>query len=181
MADLIEAVATRRDRDAFARLFAFYAPRVKGFLMRLGANDASADELAQEVLLAVWRKADTFDRRQASVSTWVYRIARNRRIDLARQETRIRRELDTEEAEAPLRFEPERTPEDNVSADDRDVAVRRALEKLPENQAELIRRAFFHERSHREIAEETGLPLGTVKSRLRLAFERLRGLLEELT
>jgi len=173
-ADLMEAVAQRQDKTAFAELFAYYAPRVKGFCLRLGAGEALAEELAQEVMITVWRKAALFDRAQASVSTWIFRIARNRRIDAAR---RIKaRALDPDEPTlAPADVT---APDDAVSANEREARVREALKDLPEEQLTLLRAAFYEGLSHREIAEKTGVPLGTVKSRIRLAFQRMRGRLD---
>lgn len=169
-ASLIRAVAERRDREAFARLFRFFAPRVKAYLLRLGSDDGAAEEIAQEALVTVWRKAESFDPSQASVSTWVFTIARNKRIDRLR---RLKRPaLDPEE--------PALQPESRPSADrlldaaQRDERLRRALETLPEEQAEVVRLAFFEDKAHAAIADETDLPLGTVKSRLRLALTRLR-------
>jgi len=173
-ADLMEAIAQRQDRDAFAEIFAFYAPRVKGYLLRLGSGDGLAEEIAQEVMITVWRKAALFDRRQASVSTWIFRIARNRRIDAAR---RARPDLDPNE--------PALTPEADPAADDmletaeREENVRAALAALPPDQIELLRAAFYDGLSHREIADKFQLPLGTVKSRIRLAFSKMRGRLAD--
>jgi RNA polymerase sigma-70 factor (ECF subfamily) len=166
---LIEACA-QSDRTAFAQLFTYYAPRVKAFLMRLAADDALAEELAQEVMLTVWRKAALFDRSQASASTWIFRIARNKRIDAARRAAKPA--LD---AEDPSLLPPEAiAPDDAAHAGDREQRVREALQTLPDEQKSLLRRAFFDGLSHAEIAELEGLPLGTVKSRLRLAFGKLR-------
>lgn len=168
-ADLMQAIARRQDRDAFAELFAYYAPRVKGYLLRLGAGDAMAEEIAQEVMITVWRKAALFDRTQASVSTWIFRIARNRRIDVAR---RNRPDLDPNE--------PSLSPEAELGADDqletmeREERVRQVLADLPTEQVDLLRAAFYEGLSHREIAERFALPLGTVKSRIRLAFSKMR-------
>jgi len=173
-ADLMEAIAQRQDRDAFAEIFAFYAPRLKGYLLRLGSGDGLAEEIAQEVMITVWRKAALFDRRQASVSTWIFRIARNRRIDAAR---RARPDLDPNE--------PALTPEADPAADDmletaeREENVRAALAALPPDQIELLRAAFYDGLSHREIADKFELPLGTVKSRIRLAFSKMRGRLAD--
>ena len=170
-ADWVEAIALRGDRDAFAKLFTHYAPRVKAYLMKLGLQNAQAEELTQEVMVTVWRKAATFDRRQASVGTWIFRIARNRRIDAFRRELRA----DYDQDDPALQPAPEAAPSDAVEAADREEAVAAAMGQLPPEQMELIRRAFYEGLTHREIAEATGLPLGTVKSRLRLAFDKLRG------
>lgn len=174
LADLVEAIATRADRAAFADLFGVFAPRVKAYLMRLNAPAGVAEELTQEVMLTVWRKAATFDRRQAAVSTWIFTIARNRRIDLIRREKRP----DLAPDEPGLAPEPEMPADERISVDERDARLRAAMRDLPAEQADLLRQAFYDDKSHREIAEETGLPLGTVKSRLRLAFNRLRKAME---
>ncbi len=169
-ADLVEAIAARKDRDAFAELFAYFAPRVKGYVMRLGAPEAAAEEIAQDVMVSVWRKAALFDRRQASVSTWIFRIARNRRIDVLRRTKRP--ELDPHDP--ALQPEEEIAPDAALSAAEREERVRAALAELPPEQIELLRAAFYDGLSHREIAERSGVPLGTVKSRIRLAFAKLR-------
>jgi len=169
----VEATANG-DRTAFAALFEFYAPRVKAYLLRLNASDSLAEELAQEVMLAVWRKAGTFDRTQASASTWIFRIARNRRIDAARRMARP--ELDPDD---PALLPPEtQAPDDAAHAAGRESRVREALKDLPEEQVSLLQMAFFDGLSHRDIADRIGAPLGTVKSRLRLAFDKLRRTLD---
>jgi RNA polymerase sigma-70 factor (ECF subfamily) len=166
----MEAIALRQDRDAFAELFSFYGPRVKAYLLRLGAGEAVAEELAQDVMVTVWRKAALFDRTQASVSTWIFRIARNRRIDAARRANRPELSPD----EPSLQPEQPAAPDDALDAAEREARVRAALGELPDEQIALLQAAFYEGLSHREIAERTGLPLGTVKSRIRLAFGRLR-------
>ncbi len=167
---LIEAVARRRDRAAFATLFERYAGRVKAFLMRGGAGETAAEEAAQEVMIALWRRAETFDPRKAAPATWIFTIARNKRVDLLRRE--IRRLPDP--ADPLLLPEPVAGPDRDLGAAERDARVRRAIGALGAEQREVVRMAFFSEMSHSEIAEALGLPLGTVKSRLRLAFQRLR-------
>lgn len=174
-AALIVAVATRGDRDAFALLFEHFAPRVKSYMLRLGAPPETAEELAQECLLTVWRKATLFDPARAGASTWIFAIARNLRIDAVRRQRRPRFEDDPTDEPAP---EP---PADAIAfAAERDVRLREAMRELPPDQAEVIRRSFFQDKAHSEIARELSLPLGTVKSRLRLALARLRGLVGDL-
>ena len=175
LADLMEAVARHQDRDAFAQLFTYYAPRLKGYLLRLGAGDGAAEELTQEVMITLWRKAALFDRRQASVSTWLFRVARNRRIDMLRRDGRP----DLDVHEPMLQPEPEIAPDDSLSAAEREGRVRAAVAALPPQQADLLRLAFYEGLSHRDIAARTDIPLGTVKSRLRLAFQRLRAVLAD--
>ena len=173
--DLIARVARDRDRDAFAALFGHFTPRVKAYLMRLGADDASADELAQEVMLTVWRRADAFDPTLAGVGTWIFTIARNKRIDRVRRERRP--ELDPDDP--ALTPDPPAGADRAVEAAEAGGRLRRAIATLPAEQRELLVMAFFEDKSHRAIAATTRLPLGTVKSRIRLALGRLRGALEE--
>jgi RNA polymerase sigma-70 factor (ECF subfamily) len=176
-ASLVEAVARSGDREAFRILFEHFAPRVKGYLLRLGLDPARADELAQEVMVTVWRKAASFDSRQATVSTWIFRIARNRRIDVFRRD----RTATLDESDPSLLPPPLTDPLDQVEADQRQGRIYAALELLPPEQQVLVRQAFYEDLSHSEIAELTGLALGTVKSRLRLAFGKLRAALQELS
>ncbi len=169
-ADLMNRVADHQDRAAFAGLFAFFAPRVKAYVLRLGAGSAQAEELAQEVMITVWRKAHLFDRKQASVSTWIFRIARNRRIDVLRRQT----DADINPDEPSLQPEPFEAADDRLTVAEREDQVRAALAALPDEQRDLLRQAFYEGLSHRDIAERSGLPLGTVKSRIRLAFAKMR-------
>jgi RNA polymerase sigma-70 factor (ECF subfamily) len=171
--DMILAIGARQDRSAFGALFAHFAPRVKAYLARTGSDPATADELTQEVMLLVWRKAGRFDPGQATASTWIFTIARNKRIDRFRRDRRA--DLDFDD---PI-FAPEAEPAPDrhleAAQDARKIAA--AVATLPEEQASLLRMAFYDGKSHSVIAAEIGLPLGTVKSRLRLALGRLRNTL----
>lgn len=173
-AELVRAIAERGDKEAFAALFEFYAPRVKGFLVRSGATPEIADELAQETLLAVWRKAALFDVGRAGVSTWIFTIARNLRIDHGRRGQNVSAETIYEvlAADDPVR------PDDTLETADREEQVRGALAALPTEQLAVVRLSFFEDKAHAEIARILKLPLGTVKSRLRLAMTKLRERLE---
>lgn len=174
-AALLQAVAEQGDREAFAELFAHFAPRLKAYLVRLGSDSGAAEELVQEVMILVWRKATSFDARQASVSTWIFTIARNKRIDALRRDRRG--ELDSEDP--VLQPEAEPSADKTVEARQDSARIRAALEQLPPEQADLIRKAYFEDKAHGAIALESELPLGTVKSRLRLALSRLRRTLKE--
>ena len=170
IAGWMNALQLRQDREAFAHLFEYFAPRVNAYLLRLGLNSMAAEELTQEVMLTLWLKADLFDAGKSSLSTWLFRIARNRRIDAARRErTAVIDENDPMllPAEAAL-------PDDVISATVRSAHLSDVLKELPSEQASLLRQAFFDGLTHSEIATATGLPLGTVKSRIRLAFGHLR-------
>lgn len=174
-ADLIEAIASRQDRAAFAKLFRHFAPRVKAFIMRGGAQEEAAQEVAQEALIMVWRKAASFDRNRASAATWIYTIARNKRIDLLR---RSARPIDTEDW--LVVYAPEEEDADkSVLAGQTYTRVKELMGGLSVDQLVVIQKAFYEDKTHTVIAEELKLPLGTVKSRIRLALARLREALEE--
>ena len=173
-AAMIQAIAARSDREAFTALFSHFAPRVKAYLLRGGSSPAAAEELAQETLLAVWRKAAQFDPARAGASTWIFTIARNLRIDA------IRRDRPAPVAEDPTDAAPPAQADALVSAAERDDRVRGALRSLSPEQAEIVQLSYFSDETQSVIAARLGLPLGTVKSRLRLALVRLRGLLEDL-
>lgn len=164
----VEAIRDNRDQTAFAALFRHFAPRVKAYLMKSGSPPDVAEEVAQDVMATLWRKAHLFDPGKASVSTWVFTIARNRRIDL------IRRHRRPEPEDLPWGPEDEPDQAEAMELQQDTERLSRALKELPEKQRVLVERAYFGELSHSEIAEETGLPLGTIKSRIRLALERLR-------
>ncbi len=174
---LVGAIARDQDRNAFAQLFTYFAPKLKGFGMRRGVDAAAAEELAQETLLTVWRKANTFDASKASVSTWIFTIVRNKRIDMFRREGYPQVDLS----------EVSETASDDAAADDlvfaaqSGAAIQVAMKELPPEQLRILKVAFYEDKSHRQIAEELQLPLGTVKSRIRLALARLRAALPEDT
>ncbi len=168
------AVRDTRDRSAFVKLFDHFAPRLKGFVMRSGVSSHQAEEIVQDVMLTIWRRASTFDPHRAQVSAWIYQIARNRQIDIARKENR------------PM---PEELKEEPGSASDasqilgveqESVYLKQALAKLAPEQREMIEKAYLGELTHQEISAQTGLALGTVKSRIRLGLERLKHELKDL-
>ncbi len=176
LSGLLIAVAEHKDRKAFIKLFEHFGPRVKSYLKRLGVNDSEADDLMQEVMLTVWRRAEQFDCRKARASTWIFTITRNKRIDAIRRERRP--ELDPNDpALVPDRDDD---PSEAVSANEWRAAIKRAIDEVPEEQAKLLRMSFFEDKTHDAIATELDLPLGTVKSRIRLAVAKLRRSLEEL-
>jgi len=170
-ADLIQAIAARQDKAAFATLFRHYGPRVKAFLIRGGSDS----ETAQEALIMVWRKAASFDRTRAAAATWIYTIARNKRIDHLRRTGRP--PIETEDWLTI--FSPEEEDADkSVLAGQTYTRVKELLSGLSADQLIVIQKAFFEDKTHTAIAEELKLPLGTVKSRIRLALGRLRDALE---
>lgn len=164
----VYAVRDNKDRAAFAELFGYFAPRVKSFLMKSGASPDLAEECTQEVMATLWNKAHMFDPTKASVSTWIFTIARNRKIDILRKQRR------PEPEDLPWGPEAEPDQADAIGLQQETEQLGQALATLPEEQRKLIERAYFGELSHSQIAAETGLPLGTIKSRIRLALDRLR-------
>ena len=173
---LIVSIATRTDQEAFTALFQHFAPRVKSFMKRSGLGEAMAEELAQETLVVVWRKAALFNPTGSSASAWIFTIARNLRIDALRREKRgsgsesdIDAELLVDESPpADIVFDVTRT----------ESRVRDALQGLPDEQLRVVELSFYHEKAHAKIAATLNIPLGTVKSRLRLAMSKLRTILE---
>lgn len=166
---LIARVAGDRDRAAYAELFTRFAPKLKGFVMGQGLSAAEAEDLAQDALLSVWRKAHLFDASKATAVTWIYSIARNLRIDAARKAKRVR-----ELPEDLWQGEPDEAADETLIASEYAASISEAMAVLPEEQKAILRLSFYEDLSHGDIARALSIPLGTVKSRLRLAMTRLR-------
>ncbi len=169
------AVGRDRDRAAFAALFNHFAPRLKAFMRRGGASDELAEDIVQEAMVQVWRKAHIFDPDRAAVSTWVFKIARNKRIDRIRAEGRPAIDEDSYRADQP----EDPGPLEEVASDQAARHMRGLVSDLPLDQLQVIEKAFFEDKPHSEIAEELDLPLGTVKSRIRRALARLKNALPD--
>lgn len=173
---LLLRIAQDRDREALAALFSLLGGRVKAMMLKLGASDAVAEDMVQETFLAVWRKAHLYSTERGAASTWIFTIARNLRIDqFRRQSNKAYEDLETVTIESA-------EPNGSVMVEQRQVISRvtDALKLLSAEQQEVVRLSFLHDLPHAQIAERIGIPLGTVKSRLRLAYERLRPMLEDL-
>jgi RNA polymerase sigma factor (sigma-70 family) len=174
MAALLVAVGTRRDVEAFETLFRHFAPRVKAYMARLAGDSHMAEELMQETMVAVWNKADRFDPAKGAASTWIFTIARNLRIDAFRRDHRP--DFDPND---PAFVQDDVAPADEMfEAQEASDQLHQAMASLPEEQVALLKLAFFEDRSHSAIATTLNMPLGTVKSRLRLAFAKLRAALD---
>ena len=178
LAQCIRKIACAGDRHAFAALFTHFAPRLKTFFIRGGMTHAQAEELAQEAMIAVWRKAVLFEPDKANAATWVYAIARNLRIDALRRGATLPSNVQpldvASHSEAMAKQDVKPGADEAMAMAQRLRGLREALLALPEDQAELLDLSYFGGRSHTEIARMRNLPLGTVKSRMRLALARLR-------
>ncbi len=173
---MISRIAEARDRQAYAALFKHFAPRVKAYLRRGGMEASEAEELTQEVMLSLWRKAGYFDATRGSAATWVFAIVRNARIDHARR----RRDVNLAGEPPPEAADLSPSAETIALTTEREAHLRSALNSLSPEQKQIVQLSFFSDTPHTAIASALNLPLGTVKSRVRLAMAKLRLLLEEM-
>ena len=172
----MRAVALSGDKIAFRRIFEFYGPKVRTYLMRLGAEATLADDLMQEVMLTVWTRAHQFDGNRAALSTWIFTIARNKRIDFLRKIARPQADLNDPTLDPPAPPRSDQLFEANEASD----KLHEAIAELPNDQAEILRVFYLEEMTHIAISEKFNLPLGTVKSRIRLAIAKLKSRLEDI-
>ncbi|MEO7056442.1 MAG: sigma-70 family RNA polymerase sigma factor [Caldimonas sp.] len=178
LSELVAAVGAHGDRQAFALLFKHFAPRIATYLVRGGTAAAKAEELAQEAMVVLWCKSASFDPSRAGVSTWLFTIARNLRIDSHRRGGAEAAEVgDGELAELP---DPAPAPDEQLGAAQRERRVRAALQQLPAEQARIVELSYFADQAHAAIAHDLRIPLGTVKSRMRLAVNNLRRLIDAM-
>lgn len=176
MADLLRRIAEQADASAFRELYLVYGPRVKAYMMRKGTDAATAEDLAQETLLAVWRKASLYAGDRGSITTWIFTIARNLRIDLLRREAPWQ-ELPDWRLQEPSE---EALPDEAVAEKQRQTRIRALLAELPADQREVVGLSYLEGLSHSEIATRLRMPVGTVKSRMRLAYQKIRKGVEDL-
>ncbi|MET3665839.1 sigma-70 family RNA polymerase sigma factor [Caulobacter sp. 1776] len=170
---LIARIAENQDRVAFIEVFNHYGPRVKALLVKSGTPPAAAEELTQEAMLAVWRKAASYDPARASVAAWIFTIARNLRSDTLRRGSSALHTFDaTFGAEAPAQ------PDTILSGAQDGARVRAAMHSLNPDQAQAIEMAFYQEQTHSQISQALGVPLGTVKARIRFGMMKLRAFIE---
>lgn len=171
----MQAIVKHRSRAAFAQLFAAFAPKLKAYYRKGGVESMLAEDLVQDVMLTVWRRAEKFSPDAGSPSTWIFTIARNRLIDQVRRDQVRRGDL----TDPSIQPEPVRASDDLIHQQQRYNQLKAALETLPPEQSDILKMAFFEHKPHSAIAAESGLPLGTVKSRIRLAMKRLREELDD--
>lgn len=177
MPELLLKIARERSEAAFRELFNEFGPKVRSYMRRQGVDAATADELAQETLLTVWRKAALYSAAKGTPASWIFTIARNIRIDRIRREVGWQELTETDAETIPSEDQP---PDETVSAAQRQARVQAVLAELPVEQREVVVLAFIDGLSHADIADRLALPLGTVKSRMRLAYQKVRTALEDL-
>jgi len=170
----MQDIANHQDREAFKKVFEYFAPRLKSYFIKAGAQENQAEEVIQEVMIAIWTKASSYDSSKSSVSTWIYTIARNKRIDKIRKEKRHYLLESDEGLEVPVAS----TQEENILAVQLTKKIENCLESLPAEQSKLLKLSYFYEKTHTAISEELKIPLGTVKSRIRLALNKMRNMSE---
>jgi len=170
----LENIAINQDKLAFSTIFNYFAPRLKSFLIKAGSLETQAEEVIQEVMIAVWTKAGTYDKNKSSVSTWIYTIARNKRIDKLRKDKRHFLSDTDEGLEIPV----ESTQESEIFNSQLSSNINKYIETLPKEQGLLLKLSYFYNKTHADISEELKIPLGTVKSRIRLALSKMRHLVE---
>lgn len=171
MRDNLVAIGKHRDENAFQDFYDHFAGRVKSFLLGKGMAEPIAEELSQEIMLIVWRRAESYNPEKAAPSTWLFTIARNRRTDYLRGNSRIEVELDDELLEVD---NSEPTQEDRVEMAQSTLVLEEALNKLPQEQRQVLHLSYYRGQSHGAIAQWLDLPIGTVKSRIRLAMQSIR-------
>lgn len=170
----VKLIGDNQDKSAFAVVFRHFAPRLKSFLIKAGSTDSQAEEVIQEVMIAVWTKASTYDNNKSSVSTWIYTIARNKRIDKIRKEKRHYLSESDEGLEIPV----DSTQEKEIFSTQISNSLKKYMSNLPKEQSKLLKLSYFYNKTHADISEELKIPLGTVKSRIRLALSKMRHLVE---
>ncbi len=170
----VELIGKNQDKLAFNSIFRYFAPRLKSFLIKAGSTDSQAEEVIQEVMIAVWTKSSTYDSSKSSVSTWIYTIARNKRIDKIRKEKRHYLSESDEGLEIPV----DSTQEKEIFSTQVSNSLKKYMSNLPEEQSKLLKLSYFYNKTHADISTELKIPLGTVKSRIRLALTKMRHLVE---
>ena len=171
-ANWLKSIAENQDGRALADLFEIYGPKLNGWLMARGVGNGTAEDIVQDIMIKVWTKAATFDPVKASFATWVYRMTRNRWIDLQRKHGR----MDVRDPEIMKIIADDEVPsaEDNFMMQQSSDILREEIKRLKPIQQQAIRKSYMEFKTHKEISAEMGIPLGTVKTRIRTSMETLR-------
>lgn len=174
---LMARVCADQDREAFAILFDYFGPRIKAVMLKGGADHALAEDIVQDVMMTVWRKVELYAPERGSVATWIFTIARNARIDrIRRGSSRPYEDIDDFEL-----MSADKDAEEEAFSSQQAVRVAKAIAGLPDEQRIIIELAYVNDMPQSQIAADLTLPLGTVKSRMRLAYAKLRTELEDVT
>jgi RNA polymerase sigma-70 factor (ECF subfamily) len=174
LGNFLRDIGENQDKLAFSNIFKYFAPRLKSYFVKIGCTETQAEEIIQEVMIAVWTKSNTYNKEKSSVSTWIYTIAKNKRIDKIRKE----KKHNTVESDESLEIPVPSKQEQQILSTEVSEKIRHSLKFLPIEQAELLKLSYFYEKTHSDIAKDLSLPLGTVKSRIRLALSKMRNLVE---
>ena len=174
LSECLNDIAENQNKASFQTIFKYFAPRLKSYLIKLGALENQAEEVIQEVMIAVWTKSASYNKEKSSVGTWIYTIARNKRIDKIRKEKRHYLTESDEGLEIPVQS----TQESEILSSQLSVKLKKYIENLPKEQGDLLKLSYFYDKTHVDISEELNIPLGTVKSRIRLALTKMRHLVE---
>ena len=174
LGNYLKDIGESQDRLAFSNIFKYFAPKLKSFFVKVRCIETQAEEIIQEVMIAVWTKSSTYDRAKSSVSTWIYTIAKNKRIDKIRKE----KKHNTVESDDSLEIPVASKQEEQLLSTEVTKKIHHSLQFLPKEQAELLKLSYFYEKTHSDIAKDLSLPLGTVKSRIRLALSKMKNLVE---
>ena len=174
LVSFLRDIGENQDKVAFSNTFRYFAPRLKSYFVKIGSTESQAEEIIQEVMIAVWTKSSTYNREKSSVSTWIYTIAKNKRIDKIRKDKKHNTVDSDESLEIPV---PSKQEQQILSTEVAEK-IQHSLKFLPDEQAELLKLSYFYEKTHSDIAKDLSLPLGTVKSRIRLALSKMRNLVE---
>jgi len=167
--NLLVDIGKNKDKDSFIEIFEYFAPRIKSYLIRNGSPAEQADELAQETMLNIWNKASTFNPKKSLASTWIFTIARNKKIDAIRNVKK-----NTPDINDPMFIKESDNIDEKIERSQNSNIISNAINKLPDEQSIIIKKSFFEDKSQSEIAKDLSIPLGTVKSRTRLAMKKLR-------
>ncbi len=167
---LLKDIALKQDKLAFAKLFKYYAPRIKSYLAQNGTSLEEADELVQNTFITIWQKADQFNQDKSNASTWIFTIARNKKIDSFRKNKKEEVNIDDIFSLSDIT----QNIESNLNEKEQTTIIKNALSKLPSKQAEVIKMAYLQDKTHQNISDEKNISIGTVKSRIRLGLGKLK-------
>ena len=164
--DLLKKVSEKRDEIAFSEIFDFIAPKINAYYIKNNLSSEQAEELTQEVLSTIWMKAKLFNPEKSKFTTWSFTIARNKKIDFHRKN---KKNDANEDDIRDFLYENNEFNDYEIES-----TINKITKELDQNQQKLIKMSFFEQKSHKNIAEELEIPLGTVKSRIRATLNKMQ-------